>query len=619
MKRLIIILCLAILGHITTAQNVSDLESQLSNATETNERVAILTKIIRANTKKGNLSKAINAGRKVEKEIKQNKTSNATRANAYWAIAAAYHKDTNYGKATNYYNKAQLYMVLTDSQRATMQIFHDMAKAESAMDKNAEAAEHFRSSLKISEHLKDYQMSTQNYMALSEIYGKMRKYRDAFEYFKKVAEIQAKTAKQEELQRMELIQYKADLIRIEKEKKDLALRNKELELNKAKKTQSRLKQEVNVKNEAIQELNHTSKLQSDSIKQKEKEVEEKQKLVELERKTVKMQQRFIYMISGGAAIILIFLIISIRLFLLTKKKNHQLKAQNIQIIKQKNDIQKKKDEIQQKNDALQLAYEEIEQLNQNLLQKIDMINKSFNYAKRIQRALLPSKEEAQELLKRHFILWRPRDVVSGDFYWFAKIKNRTIVVAADCTGHGVPGAFMSALGVAFLNDVVREQQIVDPEQILEALRTEVIKALGQTKTSKAKDGMDMACLSISHTDRKVYYSGAHNPLYLVRGGELITYKADRMPVAIHAKMRPFKAHEIETRPGDTFYIFSDGFTDQFGGEYKLKFGTGQFKKMILDMRHKSMLDQNDIAEKTLDQWKIDTDQLDDILLMGIKL
>lgn len=619
MKSFFCIILFSFVVFAAKAQTISQLESQFKEATQASEQVAILTKIIRTHTEKKQIGKAVNYGRKVEQLISKSRVPNHTQAGAFWAIAAAYHVDTNYGKASKYYHKAQLYMVLTNNQKATMQIYHDMARAEEAMDKNGDAADHFRKSLKISEFLKDYQMSSQNYIALSEIYGKMHKYRDAFEFFKKMSDIQAKKAKQEEKQRMKLIQYRADLIRIEKEKKELALRNKELELNRAKRTETKLKTQVKKKEVTIDKLNETTKLQSDSIKQKDKEVQEKARLVELERKTIAMQQRSIYMISGGAVIILIFLIISFRLFLLTKQKNHQLNEQNIQIIKQNEDIQRKKEEIEKKNEAIELAYEEIEQLNHNLIIKMDMIRSSINYAQRIQRALLPSDKEAQEILKRHFILWRPRDVVSGDFYWFAKVKNRTVVIAADCTGHGVPGAFMSALGVAFLNHFVREQQIVEPELILEALRKEVIKALGQSLSSSSKDGMDMACVSVCHASKKIFYSGAHNPMYLMRRDKLMTFKADRMPVAIHPKMRDFTAHEVDMKPGDTIYIFSDGFTDQFGGQHKLKFGSKRLKQLLQDIRLKSMIDQKTLAEKAMDEWQNDCEQLDDILLVGVKI
>ena len=268
---------------------------------------------------------------------------------------------------------------------------------------------------------------------------------------------------------------------------------------------------------------------------------------------------------------------------------------------------------------------------------------SIHYAKRIQQAILPSKEFVDSVLQKHFILFRPRDIVSGDYYWLAQKENKIIVAAADCTGHGVPGAFMSMLGVSFLNEIVKNNNVTQANLILNSLRQHVKRTLSQTgKQNEAKDGMDMALCVLDLENNSLQFSGAYNSLYVIRSSmlELIVndkkqkssllsddekyglyeVKADRMPVGIYLKEKEsFTNNIIKINKGDTLYIFSDGFSDQFGGENGSKFKSKKFKQLLLSIQDKNMKKQKEILNTTIDTWRGDIEQIDDILVFGVKI
>jgi serine phosphatase RsbU (regulator of sigma subunit) len=272
---------------------------------------------------------------------------------------------------------------------------------------------------------------------------------------------------------------------------------------------------------------------------------------------------------------------------------------------------------------------------------------SIEYASRIQRALLPSEHLLKEHQIEHFILFRPRDIVSGDFYWIGLKNNKLLIVAADCTGHGVPGAFMSMLGMTFLDEIVIKSEFTSTDEILGQLRDQVITSLkqsGQVDDDSTKDGMDLAMISIDLEKRDFQFSGAYNPIYLVRklkrsekaklsSGEeldlprgsihndkhlLLQVRADQMPIGISVKTLPFHATTFADE-GYHIYMFSDGYLDQFGGPRGKKFMSRNFKKLILELQSVDLKDQGAAMEKVLMEWMGDISQIDDILVMGLRL
>ena len=245
------------------------------------------------------------------------------------------------------------------------------------------------------------------------------------------------------------------------------------------------------------------------------------------------------------------------------------------------------------------------------------ITDSINYARKIQAAILPSMELFSEKLD-HFVLFKPRDIVSGDFYWVEEVDRQMIIIAADCTGHGVPGAFMSMLGVSLLNEIVLTEKVVRPNRILDALRIKVIEALKQKNESRIMDGMDMAVCNFHRERRLLLYSGAVNPLYLISQGELLQIRADNMPVAIHEVMDPFSLHQVELKKGDTFYIFSDGFADQFGGPMQKKYMARNLRKFLLSIQERPMMEQGELLGAEFDTYRAGNEQVDDVLVIGVR-
>ncbi len=249
------------------------------------------------------------------------------------------------------------------------------------------------------------------------------------------------------------------------------------------------------------------------------------------------------------------------------------------------------------------------------------ITDSIMYAQRIQAAVLPDHETIKELLDDYFILFKPRDIVSGDFYWFSKKNDKIIAVAADCTGHGVPGAFMSMLGVSLLNEIISANDSITAADILNQLREYIKYTLSQTgKKDEAKDGMDLALCIIDPLNHEAQFAGAYNPLWLVTNHEMVVYKADKMPIGIHiANENKFTNNIFHVNEGDVLYMFSDGYADQFGGPESKKFKSGCFRDLVLEIHQKTMEEQKEILDRTIEEWRGDGPQIDDIMVMGIRI
>ncbi len=264
---------------------------------------------------------------------------------------------------------------------------------------------------------------------------------------------------------------------------------------------------------------------------------------------------------------------------------------------------------------------EISQKNELLADKNKHITDSINYARRIQYATMRPESQLNDLYAGAFILYLPKDIVSGDFYWYSKKGKYLIVAAADCTGHGVPGAFMSMLGIAYLNEIVGRMNKYSAGNILQKLRENVIGALHQSDSADtAKDGMDIALLVLDTINHTVQYSGAYNPLYILRKGELIEEKPDRMPIGVHARDKiPFSNHEIKLQKDDQLYIFTDGYADQFGGPKGKKMNYKRFKSLITEQQNLPDKQQRENFLQAFNTWKGEQVQLDDVLLIGLRV
>jgi serine phosphatase RsbU (regulator of sigma subunit) len=226
-----------------------------------------------------------------------------------------------------------------------------------------------------------------------------------------------------------------------------------------------------------------------------------------------------------------------------------------------------------------------------------------------------------KVFPEHFVLWKPRDIVSGDFYWMMQKNNKAILAAADCTGHGVPGAFMSIMGISFLNEIANNKEVQTAAEALNQLRHNVITSLNQEGSeTDTKDGMDISLCVYDMDNMMMQFAGAYNPLYMIRDGELSVIKADRMPIGVHERDdRPFTNMEFSMHQGDIFYILSDGYIDQFGGKDGKKFMTKKFKELILEIHHLPMAEQKEVLWEKFLEWRGDIEQVDDIIIIGIKV
>lgn len=359
----------------------------------------------------------------------------------------------------------------------------------------------------------------------------------------------------------------------------------------------------NEKNQIIQEkLN--AELEATALREKQQKSE------------IKQQRNILIFSLSGILVLGVMISFVFRANIRRKKINKELVLKNKRIEDQHNKIQLQKEELQEKNSEI-----------------LD----SINYAKRIQNAILPGEEMIKSKFKDAFVLYLPKDIVAGDFYWMHLKKNIekenevVLLAAADCTGHGVPGAMVSVVCNSGLNRSVKEYGLSDPGKILDKTRELVIEEFEKSE-DEVKDGMDIALVSLEHEQNtsndkfsKLRYSGAHNPLWLIRKGsnELEEFKANKQPIGKFDKSESYKTHETELKEGDTFYIFTDGFSDQFGGESgkaggkKLK--STNFKKLLLSIQDMNMRDQKNKLHTFFDEWKKDLEQLDDICVIGIRL
>jgi len=276
--------------------------------------------------------------------------------------------------------------------------------------------------------------------------------------------------------------------------------------------------------------------------------------------------------------------------------------------------------------------DDLKEANQNLERKVlertrqfeqqrMNITDSIHYASRIQKALMLPSEELELILPNHFILNKPKDIVSGDYYWVSHKEDKLIIAVADCTGHGVPGAFMSIMGINFLNEIVNKAKTIKANEILNELREKLIKSLGQTgQRDEAKDGMEMALCVVDSDNYRLQYSGAFRPMYMLRQDELIVIKGDQMPIGIYNENEvPFTNKEVPFRENDMIYLFTDGYVDQIGGLNRKTFKSIRFKALLKEIHSLPLDEQKSILREEHEIWRSGKEHIDDILILGVRL
>lgn len=321
-------------------------------------------------------------------------------------------------------------------------------------------------------------------------------------------------------------------------------------------------QRLNSAVKVIKKQEHTIDLQTD-------EITEKETVIRTQYKTITISLIFLIITSG-----LIFLLLRI---------NHQRKKILI--------------ELEQKNKEV-----------------ID----SIKYAKRIQDTILPSQSKMELLFKEFFIMYKPKDIVAGDFYWVEEKEQKLFFTLADCTGHGVPGAIISVMCSNALSKTVKELSILQPSKILDKT-AELLRERMSNSEEEIKDGMDLALCCLDLNSNKLEYAGANNPLYFISEGKLNEIKANRQPIGKYSELKPFTNHTLDVKKGDCIYIFSDGFVDQFGGENGKKFKHQPFRKLLLSIHNEPMEKQKQLLEEAFNEWKGELEQVDDICMIGLRV
>jgi len=376
---------------------------------------------------------------------------------------------------------------------------------------------------------------------------------------------------------------------------------------------------------------HESKLAIDLKENEILRISQQKELqkIQLEKSQTELSQRntITAMALGGIVFVLVLLTISTRAYFLKQKDNQILAKQKDEISEKNKELSMRNDEILAQRDEIEAQRDEIEaQRNMVFKQKEQIeqthheISSSIDYAMRLQDAILPGPALLEEHFSGHLIFYRPKQKVSGDFYWWTRLGDSLIIAVADCTGHGVPGAFMSLLGASLLKEIVNREGITNPGQILDRMREEVITALNQKGTTgEQKDGMEMAVLSIEPGTLQCRYAGANSPLYQLRRSKLSIYRPDLMPISYYEDMHPFETVQIPLQAGDQLYLFSDGYADQFGGERRKKFKYKSFRQVLTEHADLSMSRQQQVLSDIIREWQGKNEQTDDMVIIGIRI
>ncbi|MBN2891515.1 MAG: SpoIIE family protein phosphatase [Bacteroidales bacterium] len=578
---------------------IRQLEAQLDKKPDPAMEVELCTELATLYLKKDK-SKSYDYVKKMEKTLKRKDDliDFPTQANAYHTIGIVYADKLDFKNAIDAYEKELVVLLTMEDYKAAFEAKFNIAALAFKTDQLSTANEYYE---QLSNELEgsgndDLQMLT--YQALYTINIRLKNSEKALLYLQKFVAMSDdkffdKASEVDVLSE----NYKVEKnIRIKTEKDLVHTENQLVKTeNVLLVTDSTLQEVTNEKlmleNDTLKKSIEIQELELDKLRQ-EKEIEV-QALINSKR------QQTIYMLAGIIALILIGVLLVFFLYRRIKKQNGVLKSQKIE-------IETQRDEIKEKN---------------------NQITESIFYARRLQKAILVPETIIQQYLPQTFIYYKPRDIVSGDFYWFAKIENKFIISAIDCTGHGVPGAFLSMIGNTLLNKIVNENRLTSPAEILKELHLGMESALQQnSEDSETEDGMDMTLVTIIPDEKKFVVAAAKNSLIIVDND---MEKAEEVPSDFHSigekPLRPgyittFKNHEFSYTNLTTIYMMTDGYTDQFGGKSgDEKFGSKKIKEILLENHLKSTESQKEILENTMNEWKKDNEQLDDMLIVGINL
>lgn len=500
----------------------------------------------------------------------------------YNNIGLIFERQENYDSTLFYYHKSLDIRKKINDKRGISESLNNIGNTLRKMNRIDEALENLLEALKIKKEIKDANGLTYTLNNISIIYylkGNMKKSQEyalqSQEFAKKTGNLEALAQIKKSLSKnfFELKNYKEAFLHL----KDFIIYNDSLNnINNKKALYKHQIQYEFDKKEALAKAEHEKQLAI------EKEAKAKQKII-------------IFATAGGLGLVAIFLMIVFKRLQVTRRQ---------------------KKVIEEQKTVVEKAHHELEEKNKEILD-------SITYAKRIQSAILPPQKLVKEYLQESFILYKPKDIVAGDFYWMEHKNGKILFAAADCTGHGVPGAMVSVICNNGLNRSVREHGLTESGKILDKTREIVIQEF-EKSDEEVKDGMDISLCGLDLNNNTLTWSGANNPLWIIRQAgndenEIIEYKADKQPIGKYAEPKPFTTHHIQLEKGDTIYIFTDGYQDQFGGEKGKKFKAAKLRELFLSIQAESMEKQREIIDQAFETWKGTLEQVDDVCVIGVKI
>jgi tetratricopeptide (TPR) repeat protein len=508
---------------------------------------------------------------------------------AYNNLGMIFKKKGDYKKALEYYNKGLKIKEETGNKQGIANSLNNIGGIYYDQGNISKALEHYQKGLTINEAIGDQQGISSSMINLANIYLKNNKLDLAKKHAIKglaiakevgaimqikdgaqsLWEVYKKTGQfQKSLEMFELYISTRDTIQSEESQREV------------------LKQGF--------KYDYEKKAAADSVKSaEEKKVKDAQIAQQKAEISAKRNQQF--MLFGGLVLVAIFAVFIFNRFKVTQKQKNIIEIQKVE-------VEQQRDEINEKN---------------------QLITESIEYAKTIQEAIITSHQTFKDIFTDLFILFKPKDIVSGDFYWGHKSKsNKVFWAAADCTGHGVPGAFMTMIGTSLLNEIIIEKEIEDTNLILDELRNSIIATMNKNisveSDEKIRNGMDISLCCWDLTTNELSFSGANNPIFIYRNGELIEFKPDKQPIGVYKRMTPFTKQTLQIQKGDKIYSFSDGYPDQMN-EQENRLKIANFKTLILDTAKIKTADQKIIFEATYEKWKGNYDQIDDVVLIGVEI